>query len=271
MPQRTEYAVLSNIKATDGNFNLDYEVDIEGNANLLSFEVEGASVAFLATAPLHVGVNAGEVRGIVVPVVDATTAELVNASSALIDEAGDIDAVVLTFDVDGGNYERFQDLDTPFRVMIGTEQLLVTNVVDGATEDTWTVIRGINGTTAAIHLNDVAVTHLIGVETEEFRVDDATTLAVNDIIKIGTGGVERMIVTARNETTDIIAVKRGIWGTAVAAIADNAQIWEVIDDVKVIAAVAAANTDLRLLGNADKYPEGDFTDNRVPLLLADFV
>ena len=271
MPQRTEYAVLSNIKATDVNFDDDYEVDIELNANLLSFEVEGASVAFLATAPLHVGVNASEVRGIVVPIIDAASAQLVNASTALLDDATDIDAVDTVILVDGGNYERFQDLIVPFRVIVGTEQMLITLVVDGATEDTWTAIRGINGTTAAIHLDGAVFTHLVGPETEEFRVDDASAFAVNDIIKIATGGLERMIVTARNETTDIIAVKRGIWRTTPVDIADNAAVWDVIDDVKVIAAVAAANTDLRLLGNANKDGEGDFTDGRIPLLTADFV
>ena len=270
MPQRTQYSILSNIKATDDNLDDDYEVDLEAETNLLLADVLGASQAFLVTAPENTAINHGQVEIIVTAIADADSTELVNTSECDLDEAGDIADDTLTFDVDGGNYERFQDIDTPFRVLVGTEQMLVTAVVDGATEDAWTVIRGINGTTAAIHLDGANFTHLIGVETERFRVDDASAFAVNDIIKIATGGAERLLVTARNETTDVIVVSRGIWGTTPVAIAENAELWDVIDDVKVTAAVAAANTDLRLLGNADKDGDADITDNKIPLLIADF-
>lgn len=272
MPQRTSYTILSSRNpATDVVFDDEFEIDLEAQTNLLLMDVLGASAAFLATAPVNAGINHGQVEIVVTAIADATSTELVNASTALLDEVGDIDAVVTSFDVDGGNYERFQDLETPFRVLIGTEQMLVTTVVDGATEDTWTVIRGINGTTAAIHLDGVAFTHQIGVETEEFRVDDASSFAVGDVIKIETGGAERLLVTARNETTDIIAVTRGIWNTVVAAIPENSIIFDVIDDVKVQAAVTAASaTDYRLIGAADKDGSGDTTDKRVPLLVADF-
>jgi hypothetical protein len=174
------------------------------------------------------------------------------------------------FDVDGGVYELFQDLALPFRVLIETEQMLVTAVVDGATEDTWTVIRGINGTTVAAHATDVAVLHLIGPETDRFRIDDAANVEVNDVIKIATGGTERMLITAKSEVNEVIVVKRGIWGTTPAAIANNANIWAVMDDVKIKAAIAAANSDLRVLDQPNKWPEGDVTDNRVPLRASDF-
>ncbi len=271
MPQHDEYIVLSTLSlATDTIFDDDFEADLEGEAEILTFKVRGASTDFLTTAPDDDTPSNGYVAGVVVPIADATSTELVNASTAALDEAGDIDDVELTFDVDGGNYERFQDLEVPFRVIIGTEQMLVTAVVDGATEDGWTVIRGINGTTNVLHLDGAIFTHLIGPETEEFRVDDASSFAVNDVLKVATGGTERLLVTARNETTDIIAVKRGIWGTTPVDIAENANLWDVMDDVKVHAAIASGNSDVRVLGTALKYPDGDFTDNRVPLLIADF-
>ncbi len=272
MPQRTSYTILSSRNpATDTVFDDEFEIDLEAETNLLLMNVLGGSAAFLATAPINVGINHGQVEIVVTAIADATSSQLVNPTSGLIDEAGNIDAVVLTFDVDGGDYERFQDLITPFRVLIETEQLLVTNVVDGATEDAWTVIRGINGTTAATHVDGSIVLHLVGPETEEFRVDDASAFAVNDVLKVATGGAERLLVTARNETTDIIAVKRGLWNTTPVDIADNANLWDVIDDVKVQAAVTSASaTDYRLIGAADKDGSGDVTDKRIPLLAADF-
>lgn len=270
MPQRTQYTLLSDLKATDVNFDDDYEVDLEGEANILLFNVLGASQDFLSTAPENTSVNNGQVEMIITAIADATTSELLNTSTCALDEAGDIDAVVVSFDVDGAGYEVFQDISTPFRVIVGTEQMLVTAVVDGATEDTWTVIRGINSTTAAIHLDGAAFTHLVGPETNTFRVDDASTFAAGDVFKIATGGAERLLVVSRNETTDMLVVKRGIWGTTPVDIADNGNIWMVIDDVKILASVTAGNTDVRLIGNADKYPEGDVTDNRIPLLAADF-
>ena len=270
MPQRTDYIVQATIVADDGNWNLDYEVDLEGSASLLVFTVEGASSAFLVTAPDAGGIDHGVVRGRVTPLADATSGELVNATTALLDEAADIDAVVTSFDVDLGTYERFQDIALPLRVIIGTEQMLVTAVVDGATEDTWTVIRGINGTTAAIHLDNAIFTHLIGPETDTFRVDDASAFAAGDILKVATGGAERIYVTSRNETTDMLVVKRGYWGTTPVDIADNADLWDVIDDVKIIAAIGVANSDLRIIGQADKWPAGDTSDNRIPLVAADF-
>jgi len=271
MPQRATYNVLSTIKATDTVWDDTHEAEIEGHASLLLFTVRGASADFLATAPDHAGISHGQVEGVVTPIADATSSQLVDPIDALTDDAGiDDQPTTVSFDVDGGVYERFQDLITPFRVIIETEQMLVTAVVDGATEDTWTVIRAINGTSIAAHATDVAILHLVGPETEEFRVDDASAFAVNDVLKVATGGAERMLVTARNETTDIIAVKRGIWGTTPVDIADNANLWDVIDDVKVLAAIASVSTELRVLGHGDKYPEGDFTDNRIPLLAADF-
>jgi hypothetical protein len=270
MPQRTSYTILSKIKATDVNFDDDYEVDLEGQTNILLFNVLGATADFLTTAPINTGINHGQVEMVITAIADATTSELVNPIAGAIDEAGNVAADDLTFDVDTDPYERFQDLITPFRVLVETEQMLVTAVVDGATEDAWTVIRGINGTTAATHADGIAILHLVGPETEEFRVDDASSFAVNDIIKIATGGAERMLVTARNETTDIIAVKRGVWNTTPVDIANNANIWMVIDDVKVLAAVTAGNTDVRLIGAADKDGNADVTDKRIPLLAADF-
>ena len=174
--------------------------------------------------------------------------------------------------MDGGNYERFQDIAIPFRVIVGTEQMLVTAVVDGATEDAWTVIRAINGTTLAIHVDNAVFTHLIGPETDTFRVDDASSFAANDVLKVATGGAERIFVVSRNETTDMIVVKRGYWNTTPVDIADNANLWDVIDDIKVQAAVTSASaTDYRLVGAADKDGDADTTDNRIPLLVADFV
>ncbi len=270
MPQRTDYIVVTEKVADDGVWNTEYEVDLEGSASLLVFTVEGASSAFLATAPDAGGIDHGEVRGRVTPLADATSAELVNASTCALDEAGNIDAVVTSFDVDGAGYEVFQDIATPFRVIVETEQMLVTAVVDGATEDTWTVVRGINATTAATHVDGSVFTHLIGPETDTFRVDDASAFAAGDILKDATGGAERIYVTSRNETTDMLVVKRGYWGTTPVAIADNADLWDVIDDVKIIAAIGVANSDLRVIGQADKWPAGDTQDNRIPLVAADF-
>ena len=270
MPQRTDYIVQATITADDVNWDDDYEVDLEGSGSLLVFTVEGASSAFLVTAPDAGGIGHGSVQGRVTPLADATSSQLVNPTSGLIDEAGNIDAVVTAFDVDGGDYERFQDIALPFRVLIETEQMLVTAVVDGATEDAWTVIRGINGTTAATHVDGSVVLHLVGPETDKFRVDDASAFAAGDILKVATGGAERIYVTSRNETTDVIVVKRGYWGTTPVDIADNANLWDVIDDVKIHAAIGVANADLRIIGQADKYPAGDTSDNRIPLVAADF-
>ena len=270
MPQRTDYIVQATIVADDGNWNLDYEVDLEGSASLLVFTVEGASSKFLVTAPDAGGQGHGVVQGRVTPLADATSGELVNPTSGLIDEAGNIDAVVTSFDVDGGDYERFQDIALPFRVMVETEQMLVTAVVDGATEDTWTVIRGINATTAATHVDGSTVLHLIGPETDRFRVDDSSAFAAGDILKVATGGAERLYVVSRNETTNVVVFKRGYWGTTPVAIADNADLWDVIDDVKIVAAIGVANSDLRVIGQADKWPAGDTQDNRIPLVAADF-
>jgi hypothetical protein len=256
--------------ADDVNWDDDYEVDLEGSGSLLVFTVEGASSAFLVTAPDAGGIGHGSVQGRVTPLADATSTELVNAGTAALDEAADIADDTLTFDVDGGNYERFQDIALPFRVIIGTEQMLVTAVVDGATEDTWTVIRGINATTAVLHLDNAIFTHLVGPETDTFRVDDASAFAAGDILKVATGGAERLYVISRNETTDMIVVKRGYWGTTPVDIADNANLWDVIDDVKIHAAIAAANSDLRIIGQADQWPAGDTQDNRIPLVAADF-
>jgi hypothetical protein len=269
MPQRSSYQVVNTILADDGNYNLDYEVDLEGAALLGVFTVRGASTAFLATAPASALASQNEVVGEITPIADATSTELVNSTTGLLD--GAVDAVVVSMDVDGGTYERFQDLTVPFRVVVESERLLVTAVVDGATEDTWTVIRGIDGTTAATHIDGSTVTQYIGPEANEFRVDDASAFAVNDIIKIETGGTERLLVTARNETTDIIAVSRGVWGSVIeTVIADNAIVFDVIDDVKVFAAIAAANSDLRVAEPALTWPDGDTRDGRVALVAADY-
>jgi hypothetical protein len=271
MPQRTEYIVLSDIKATDTIFDDNFEADIEGQANLLSFTVNGATAAFLATAPAEGGIAHNYVNGVVIPIADAASTGVTAAINGLLDEVAGIDAVVTSFNVDGGNYEQFQNITTPFRAVVGTERMLVTAVVDGATEDTWTVIRGIDGTTAAAHVDGAAFTHYVGPEATFIGVSDASLFAVNDVLKIATGGVERLLVTAKDETADTLTVQRGLWGTTVpAVIADASALWDVIDDVKVIAAVAAANANLRLLGNANKYPEGDTRDNAVPLLAADY-
>ena len=270
MPQRTDYIVANTILADDVNWDDDYEVDLEGSGSLLVFTVEGASTAFLATAPASTNIGTGMVVGRITPLADATSTELVNAGTALLDEGADIADDTLSFDVDGGNYERFQDIAIPFRVIVGTEQMLVTAVVDGATEDTWTVIRGINATTAATHVDGSTVLHLIGPETDRFRVDDSSAFAAGDILKVATGGAERLYVVSRNETTNVVVFKRGYWGTTPVAIADNANLWDVIDDVKIVAAIGVANSDLRVIGQADKWPAGDTQDNRIPLVAADF-
>jgi hypothetical protein len=270
MPQRTSYIVLSDITADDVVWDDDHEVDAESETEILTLEVRGASAAFLATAPDEGGISNDIVAGIIVPIVDADSTELVDSIAGALDESGDIDAVDLEFDIDGGNYERFQDITLPFRVVVGTERMLVTAVVDGATEDAWTVIRGIDGTTAAIHLDNAVFAHYIGPEANIIRVDDASSFAAGDVLKVATGGTERILVTARNETTDIITIQRGLWGTTPeTVIADNAQLWDVIDDVKVAAAVTSAG-GLRLLEPANKYPEGDTTDSIVPLLASDY-
>ncbi len=274
MPQRASYTILSSRNpATDTVFDDEFEIDLEAETNLLLMNVLGGSAAFLATAPINVGINHGQVEIVVTAIADATSTELVNPINCLIDGAG-FNANPVTdvgLDVDGGVYERFQDLITPFKVVVESERMLVVSVSDGATEDTWVVRRAIDGTSIATHADGVTILHYVGPEAEEFRVDDASAFAVNDVIKIATGGAERMLVTARNETTDIIAVKRGIWGTTPVAIADNAVIWDVIDDVKVQAAVTSASaTDYRLVGAADKDGDADVTDNRIPVLLADY-
>ncbi len=91
----------------------------------------------------------------------------------------------------------------PFGIQVGNEFMTVIGIVNNGTYCTWTVIRGIGGTTIASHLaTDAVIPNTI-------KVADATGFKVGDMIQIGN---ELMIITAIDGQT--ITVSRAANGTA---------------------------------------------------------
>lgn len=69
-------------------------------------------------------------------------------------------------------------------VICGTEQMLVTDLIAGTIPDTFVATRGYDGTTAAVHADNAAVTQYIDEGTAIFNVDNGALLVDECYYKI---------------------------------------------------------------------------------------
>ena len=97
--------------------------------------------------------------------------------AAVLNDGTDIDAVDTAVIYDGGTGT--QPVTFPFVIVIGTEQLLVTADSGDETNGTLTCARGFDGTTAAIHLDNAAIS------MAPIAADDITDLYVADAVVSG--------------------------------------------------------------------------------------
>ncbi len=105
------------------------------------------AVAIAANSSVSTTISISDVFNIL----QATTqSQFTNGQTTTIAQSGGITASDTTFNVlSSVNFP-----STPFIVLVGTEQMKVTNV----SGTTWTVQRGVNGTTAAAHANGSTIT-----------------------------------------------------------------------------------------------------------------
>lgn len=113
---------------------------LEAEANIKTAEVRGGVGE---SAPVFAGNNNVSV---VVETIDTTVEDF----TALLNDAAGIDAVVtsVTYDTGAGTKPSL-----PFVIKIGTEEMKVT----ADTGTVFTIVRGYNGTTAATHANNAAI------------------------------------------------------------------------------------------------------------------
>lgn len=104
-------------------------------------------------------------------------------------------------------------------VMCGTEQMLVTGLIPGAIPDTIKVTRGYDGTTAAVHADNAAVTQYIDEGTAIFNVDNGALLVDECLYKTGTAGTE--VWKVKTIATHRITVTRGAYNTVPTVMADG--------------------------------------------------
>ena len=148
---------------------------------------------------------------------DADSTSVVAAHTDTLDEVGNIDDSQTAFTVDAGAGWP----TAPFTILIGTEQMRVTDV----STNEFTVTRGYDGTTAAIANDGATITHYIDEATTVFDVDAGGVVVANDRIKIGTAGTEEIKVVS--VSTNRLTVARGENSTTAAVIADAGEIWKV--------------------------------------------
>jgi hypothetical protein len=125
-------------------------------------------------------------------------------------------------------------------LVCGTEQMLVTELTPHSIPHTLLVTRGYDGTTAALHADNAAVTQYIDEQTCIFDVSDGAKVVETCFYKTATGGTEVWGVV--HVSTNRITVERGLYGTAETVMANGAapfRLWgpEIFD-----AALTAVNT-----------------------------
>ncbi|MDP6960495.1 MAG: flagellar cap protein FliD N-terminal domain-containing protein, partial [Dehalococcoidia bacterium] len=105
-----------------------------------------------------------------------------NSGTSQVDEAGNVSASATSFDVDDGS--KFTVGNT---IVVDNEQMTVT----GISSDTLTVTRGVNGTTATTHNNDVYVYgDIVRVSTGSIG-----NIAKSDVLTFTGGGLGTSAVT----------------------------------------------------------------------------
>ncbi|MBI2463046.1 MAG: hypothetical protein HYV65_02320 [Candidatus Spechtbacteria bacterium] len=134
--------------AKDANKVWTIKADVLGTSNGAT---SGDSPELFVGSVVAYGVSSGSLA-------DLTLTENTAASVAalVVDGAGQAaDATVTSLVLDNGSGADSGDDDLVGSIItIGTEEQLITAIADGATEDTYTVVRGVNGTTAAVHADN---------------------------------------------------------------------------------------------------------------------
>jgi hypothetical protein len=221
------------------------ETALEAEGDIATATVEGVTTpqAGAATKGTDIGSGfAGLMK--VTMAADADSTAGVVASNTTVSSGLDNVTDPVTFNAVSGAV--FNGLTLPFVIICESEQLLVTAISTNAI----TVSRGYDGTTPASHANTTAFKQYIDEATTQFEINDESLFAVGDIIKIETGGTERLLVVAKDATNDILTVRRGYEGTTPAVIADAANIFDVKGWNQLVAALASAGSAYRILGNA---------------------
>lgn len=244
MAAHTYYLAPTGVKSA-AQFATD-ETALESESDIATATVEGVSTpqAGAATQGTDIGSKfAGLMK--VTMAADADSTVNVAASATTINGTGLANTTdPVTFTVTSGAV--FDGLNLPFVLICESEQLLVTAI---STNDI-TVNRGYDGTTPASHADTTAITHYIDEATTQFEVGATAGFAVGDIIKIETGGTERLLITAIDGTNDVLTVRRGYEGTTAAVIGAAANIFDVKGYNQLVTALASAGSAYRILGNA---------------------
>lgn len=124
-------------------------------------------------------------------------------------------------------------------VICGTEQMLVdVSSIDGD-NDIMTVTRGYDGTTAAAHADNAAVTQYIDENTLQFDVNDGALLLDEAFYKVETGGTE--VIQVKSISTNRITVERAQNNSPEAVIGGTANLFRCWGPEIYDAALTAVN------------------------------
>lgn len=244
MAAHTYYLAPTGVKSA-AQFATD-ETALEAESLIATATVENVSTPQAGAATKGTDIDA-KLAGLmkVTMAADADSTTGVTADATTVSGTGLANTTdPVTFNVTSGAV--FDGLSVPFVLICESEQLFVTNIATNAV----TVTRGYDGTTPASHADTTAIKQYIDEATTQFAVGDESLFAVGDIIKMETGGTERLLVTAVDATNSVLTVRRGYEGTTPAVIADAANIFDVIGYNQLVTALASAGSAYRILGNA---------------------
>ena len=196
----------------------------------------------------------------------STSYQADGSTSNLVNEP--VDATELTIDVDYGAGFTANDL-----IKINSEIMKISSI----STNTLTVVRGYHNTTASTHATDVtSLTTLDGAisstSATSVPVADASSLSVDDIIKVGS---EAMRVTAIS--TNTLTVTRGWHGTTAATALDEATVSKYDDNGLIYELdVVTDGFVISYYGEPDKLTAIDGTtaidlDNSLQSLLIEYV
>ena len=244
MAAHTYYLAPTGVKSA-AQFATD-ETALEGESDIATATTENVSTPQAGASTKGTDIDS-KLAGLmkVTMAADADSTVNVAASATTVAGAGLANTTdPVTFNVTSGAV--FDGLTLPIVLICESEQLFVTNIATNAV----TVTRGYDGTTPASHADTTAIAHYIDEATTQFEVGDESAFAVGDIIKIETGGTERLLVTAKDATNDVLTVRRGYEGTTAAVIGAAANIFDVKGYNQLVTALASAGSAYRILGNA---------------------